>query len=187
MALKDDLESCNQRNKELTSRVESLQKRLEDITNSRIQLYLSYATGIVFVLILLYLAIGVTEPTNWQYTLFRTILSLGAAGIAALLPGDIEIKYKNLLRATGALAVFLFVYKINPAELAGIPEPTPTSSFQFKILTKQDSGQVLNCFTLPYSDVIKSIKDNKIFDFISQYMEKYAQHKVNIDDLIFEG
>ena len=95
-------------------------------------------------------------------------------GIAAILPGDLETRYKNLLRAAGALAVFFIVYKINPAALAGLPEPAPTSSFEFKILSKQGERPALNCFTLPLSDVRTTIKNGKLFSTIESFGKSYA-------------
>jgi hypothetical protein len=187
MALREDLDRAKQENVDLAGRLEVARRKLEDYERSRIQLYISYAIGVAFALILLYLAIGVSEPTRWQYTIFRTILSLSAAGIAALLPGDIEIKYKNLIRATGALAVFFVVYKINPAELAGIPEPNPTTPFSIKLLTRNSSGveMKMDCFTLPYSDVVKATKENKLPTFIAQYMDDYAHNSIKDKKIIY--
>ena len=143
------------------------------LKSSRTQLYLSFATAVFFMLVLVTLAVFIAQPTLWQYTLFRTILSLAAAGIAALLPGDFEFRFKNLVRATGALGVFAFVFSQNPAQLAGIPEPRPTESFQFKILSMQTTGPFLSCFTLPYSDVLKLGTKEKILNTISDYMKRY--------------
>jgi hypothetical protein len=176
------LSEYEQKIKKLESENDALEKALEGAKHARVQLYLSYATGVIFVGILLYLALSVENPTDWQYTLFRTILSLGAAGIAALLPGDLEIRYKNLLRSTGALAVFIFVFSVNPAKLAGIPEPTPTESYSFKILTVVDADPALNCFTLPFSDVRKIEDMDRLRSILKSFVEEYANLKFTFSD-----
>lgn len=74
--------------------------------------------SVAFILLLLLLAIRIKEPTPHQETLFRTILSLSAAGIAATIPGLIEFSsklYETVIRASGAIAVFALVYLVNPA------------------------------------------------------------------------
>ena len=177
MALRDELDKCQGENLRLTQELASQEVQIAALKHSRIQLYLAYATGVAFVSVLLLLALYVNNPTLWQYTLFRTILSLAAAGIAAILPGDIEIRYKNLVRATGAMAVFFLVYRINPVSLAGIEPPLPTQSFQFKILSKQEEKAALNCFTLPFSDVTSVVNQGRLFQTIGQFAQNYANIK----------
>jgi len=73
--------------------------------------------GVAFVLTLLALAIKFPEPTPFQYTVFRIVLALAAAGVAALIPGFIQVQYRDAIRAGGALAVFVIVYFFSPASL----------------------------------------------------------------------
>jgi hypothetical protein len=75
-----------------------------------------FAFGVIFVGALLAVAIFCPNPTQFQYTVFRIILALAAAGIAALIPGLIKVKIPGV-RAGGALAVFVFVYYFSPAAL----------------------------------------------------------------------
>jgi TIR domain len=70
-----------------------------------------------FLLTLIVLAIKFHDPTPFQLTVFRVILSLAAAGIAAFIPGLIEFEIKPALRTGGALAVFAIVYFTNPGQL----------------------------------------------------------------------
>jgi len=75
-----------------------------------------------FLLTLIVLAIKFPDPTPFQLTVFRVILSLAAAGIAAFIPGLIEFEIKPALRTGGALAVFAIVYFTNPGQLV-LPRP----------------------------------------------------------------
>jgi hypothetical protein len=76
-----------------------------------------FACAIVFLTLLIVLAIALPEPTPFQLTVFRVVLSLSAAGFAAFIPGFIHFEIKPTLRAGGALAVFAIVYFVNPAQL----------------------------------------------------------------------
>ena len=77
----------------------------------------AFVFGVVFVITMLALAIFVPNPTSFQYVVFRVVLSLATAGVAAMIPGFIELNIPNWLRAGGALAVFAIVYFYNPASL----------------------------------------------------------------------
>jgi DNA-binding MarR family transcriptional regulator len=75
--------------------------------------------GVVFIVSLLTLAIRFPHPTNFQLLVFRTVLALAAAGIAASVPGFLNLSLDLTgvaVRAGGALAVFLLIYRLNPAE-----------------------------------------------------------------------
>lgn len=85
--------------------------------NKRMQQIAAFGFGVVFVSILLILAISFSNPTPFQYLVFKTVLSLAAAGIAAMIPGFLQVNIATWLRAGGALAVFVVVYFYNPAQL----------------------------------------------------------------------
>lgn len=85
--------------------------------NKRIQQYFAFAFGVIFVSILLTLSVYFPNPTSFQYTVFKTVLSLSAAGVAAMIPGFLQVNISAWLRAGGALAVFVVVYFYNPAQL----------------------------------------------------------------------
>lgn len=79
---------------------------------------LAYVFGVVFVVVLLVLALAVPNPTEFQYTVFRIVLALAAAGVAAMVPGFLEVTVSTWIRAGGALAIFVIVYFYSPAALA---------------------------------------------------------------------
>lgn len=78
---------------------------------------LAFSFGIAFVSALLIFAVFFPEPTVFQEFVFRTVLSLAAAGVAVVIPGMLQLKLGNWLTAGGALAVFLIVFWFNPPEL----------------------------------------------------------------------
>lgn len=79
------------------------------------------------------------NPTAFQYTIFRSVLSLAAAGVAAMIPGFITISVSTWLRAGGALAVFAVVYFYNPAAMVtSAPSPSQINDI------KGDQNQVIN-------------------------------------------
>ena len=83
----------------------------------------AFAFGCVFVSVLLCLAWFVPNPTPFQYQTFRIVMALATAGVAAMIPGLLKIDFHPsvdvMIRAGGALAVFVIVYFFNPAKLSG--------------------------------------------------------------------
>lgn len=76
-----------------------------------------FAFGVVFVGTLLLLSIRFPNPTDFQYLVFRIVLALASAGVAALMPGLLEVEFQTWLKAGGALAVFVIVYFKSPANM----------------------------------------------------------------------
>jgi hypothetical protein len=84
----------------------------------------AFGFGVVFVVTMLVLAILFPNPTPFQYTVFRIVLALAAAGVAAMIPGILELEFAGWIRAGGALAVFVVVYFYNPASTVSREPPT---------------------------------------------------------------
>lgn len=76
--------------------------------------------GVIFVSAILGIALFIPSPTAFQYTVFRIVLALAAAGFVSMTPGFIEAKVGTFLRAGGALAVFAVVYFYAPAALSAL-------------------------------------------------------------------
>lgn len=76
-----------------------------------------FAFGVVFVVVMLVLAVAIPNPTGTQYETFKIVLALAAAGVAAFIPGFLEVTVPGWLRAGGALAVFVLVFTKSPATL----------------------------------------------------------------------
>lgn len=93
------------------------------------QVVIIFIFGVAFVITLLVLAIAFPKPTPFQYNTFRIILSLAAAGVAAMIPGFITLEFSPvidvLIRAGGALAIFILIFFFNPAQLTTqVSEPS---------------------------------------------------------------
>src|SRR5689334_18269857 len=89
------------------------------------QIAIAFVFGVTFLIGLIVLAIKFPSPTPFQYSTFRIVLSLAAAGVGAMIPGFMNLELTPsaglLIRAGGALAVFLIVFFFNPARLAAPP------------------------------------------------------------------
>jgi hypothetical protein len=86
----------------------------------------------VFLSLLLTIVLRWPNPSPFQYIVCRSVLALAAAGIAAMIPGLLDVRLSTRIRASGAIAVFVVVYFFAPAPIpAGevVPEikrwPTP--------------------------------------------------------------
>jgi hypothetical protein len=95
------------------------------------QIIVAFAFGVAFVVTLIVLAIAFPRPTPFQYSVFRIVLALAGAGVAAMIPGFIDLQIAPvagfLIRSGGALAVFVIVYFFNPAKLAARPAELESS------------------------------------------------------------
>jgi hypothetical protein len=85
------------------------------------QIVVAFIFGVAFIVTMLVLAISFPRPEPFQYAVFRVTLALAAAGVGAMIPGFISLNINPsaavLIRAGGALAVFLIVYFLSPAGL----------------------------------------------------------------------
>jgi hypothetical protein len=73
--------------------------------------------GAAFLIAILVLAVIFPQPTTFQYTVFRIVLAVSAAGFVSMTPGFLDVTIGNWLRAGGALAVFAVVYFFSPVAL----------------------------------------------------------------------
>jgi hypothetical protein len=98
--------------------------------NITLDVALAFAFGIVFIVTLLFLANGFPNPTPFQYNVFRIVLAIAMAGVASVIPGIIQVQIPGirsdtpLVRAGGALAVFVVVYFYSPAGMTGVKVQT---------------------------------------------------------------
>jgi hypothetical protein len=81
----------------------------------QLQVWLAFAFGVVFVSVLLYMAAVMKNPEPFAIKIVLTVLALAAAGVGAVLPGFMEVRYKGFFRAGGSLALFALVYLNAPA------------------------------------------------------------------------
>src|SRR5262245_61177959 len=81
--------------------------------------------GTIFVVAILAIAILFPKPTTFQVFVFRVVLALAAAGVAAMIPGFLNVQLGTSIRAGGAIAVFIVVYFLNPTALVSDADPGP--------------------------------------------------------------
>ena len=86
------------------------------------QLVTGLAVGIMFSLIILGLVVFIPSPTPAQFFVFRGSFATALAAIAAIIPGllNVESRFQDFsVRASGAIAVFVLVWLLNPPALIG--------------------------------------------------------------------
>ena len=75
----------------------------------------AFVFGIVFLTLLLIMSAVLDRSFNPLFLFtFRIALGLAAAGVAAMIPGSIDYEVSNVIKAGGAIAVFVFVVLLNP-------------------------------------------------------------------------
>jgi len=88
------------------------------------------AVGVVFIFTSIIIAFVYPEPSRYQVFVFRTVLALAAAGFAAAIPGllNVSVNLPGLtIRAAGAFASFVIVYKVKPFPIPVDPVSDPNS------------------------------------------------------------
>ncbi|MEP7144912.1 MAG: hypothetical protein ABI707_18650 [Ferruginibacter sp.] len=80
---------------------------------------LSMWLGLGLLVAIIFLVVFIPCPSQSQYLVFRIILAFAAAGLAAVIPGVLNVNLKNGITASGAIAVAVIVYFFNPAAGAG--------------------------------------------------------------------
>jgi hypothetical protein len=91
---------------------------------------LAFLFGCVALAVVLWLAFRGQDLSDQQFEILRTVLALAGGGIAAVIPGFLDVDLKTTtklaLRAGGALAVFVVLYFWSPAHW----QPSPGSVTQ---------------------------------------------------------
>lgn len=126
---------------------------------SRIDKHLAFGFGVAFLLIVVVSAFERPMPSDFTYTVLRIVLALAAGGVGAVLPGFIEVHFRNVLRAGGAVALFVVVYFFAPAPLSVAtppPPPPPESAARpvaqhfLELLDKGAYGEAYDSMATPF-------------------------------------
>lgn len=80
-----------------------------------INVLLSFVLGTVLLGIMLAFSVGFPNPTPFQLSVFMTTLSIAAAGVGAVIPGFLDVRWKKTVRASGAIGLFAIVWFSQPA------------------------------------------------------------------------
>lgn len=134
------------------------------LRSQNVDRWFAFAFGVIFVSVLLYLATMVTNPSALAIRVYVTVLALAAAGVGAILPGFIEIRYKGYLRAGGALALGVLVYVNEPAfgKVPNFIAPSqPAAPVAEEYLRAIDSGNLDRAWTLLSTDGKQHVAGNK--------------------------
>lgn len=76
--------------------------------------------GVIFAFVILGLAVLIPNPTPTQFFIIRGTFATALAAIAAIIPGllNVESRFQGFwIRASGAIAVFVLVWLLNPPAL----------------------------------------------------------------------
>lgn len=82
----------------------------------------AFSFGCAFLIAILAIAFYKPNPTAFEYTIYRIVIALAAAGVGAIIPGFLNIRFKSWLRAGGAVALFIVVYFFAPATMNTVEE-----------------------------------------------------------------
>jgi|HubBroStandDraft_4_1064222.scaffolds.fasta_scaffold90937_1 hypothetical protein len=126
-----------------------------------INVLLSFVFGVLFLAVMLIFSVLYPNPTASQIRIWITALALSAAGVGAVLPGFLEVKYKSIVRATGALGLFVIVYLFQPAierSVPSFPEPTQDPApIATSFLTLLDQGNTAAAYAMFDPDAKQSV------------------------------
>jgi hypothetical protein len=136
-------------------------------------LVVSVISGLAFLILLLAIAVWISYPTSFQIFIFRVVLGLAAAAFGATIPGflriDLPLWGKGLISATGALALFVVIYMVNPPALVDSEHKPPP-----KIVKQSLAGVILDTrgnplpgvtVTLPAFSLSNTTDTRGIFSF----------------------
>lgn len=111
-----------------------------------INVAIGFAFGVLFLSIMLAFAVLYPNPSPFQIHVFVTTLALSAAGVGGVFAGKINVKYKNVLSAGGAISLFAIVFLFRSAlELNVVALVKPTTSPEpvaAKYFSAIDTGNV---------------------------------------------
>jgi hypothetical protein len=92
------------------------------------------------VLILVYLVLSFTFKclSHPQYIALKITIALGAAAFAAAIPGAINVQYHKSITASGAIAIFVIIFLINPPAMQGLETGCPDEEVTVKVVVFVD-------------------------------------------------
>lgn len=116
------------------------------LTKENWQRLAAFGCGVLFVALMLIIVIAIPNPSATQWFVFRVVLALAAAGVGAVIPGLVVVNVSKVVRAGGAIALFVLVYLLNPPQLV-VPAPHSTP-------IQQSSGGVNSPAVVSGGDVV---------------------------------
>jgi hypothetical protein len=132
----------------------------------------AFVFGVVFITTLLVVAIAFPQPTSFQYEVFRIVLAIACGGIAAVIPGFLAVSMDTkglVIRAGGALAVFLLVYFFSPARLVSSDADPSIVGMLQRIEGMQRGGDTFAYWMLYHFDMNENVARNFVIIRRGQY------------------
>jgi Protein of unknown function (DUF4019) len=117
-----------------------------------IKVVISVIFGCIFITAILILITIDKSPTNAALLIYKVVIALSAAGMAAILPGFLDVKFKSVIQSGGALAVFVLVLFAIPWPTAGaagsqaVVPSVDAESFALDYMKLTDSGDYLAAY-----------------------------------------
>lgn len=160
-------------------------RKFIDMTKKQ-QVTFSVVAGLVLLIGLAVIALIVECPTIFQDNIFKTILALAAAAFAAAIPGLINVKYREAITASGALAVFVIVFLFKPAEISDF-NPCPIQSISGTVYFGENPQQSVELRFLKLNQ--STMTDNfgtfnlrvdfSRIDDVLKVQLKYEEHRID--------
>lgn len=125
----------------------------------RVDAVVCFIFGVIFLSVMLGFAVAFPNPSSFQVQVFMAALSLAAAGVGAAIPGIDALRYKGVIRASGAIVLFLIVWFSRPIlaeKVIHLEQPTvPMESVATNFLNKLDQRDISGTYEL----ISKEAKD----------------------------
>jgi len=100
-----------------------------------------FVFGVMFIVAMLILAVWIPTPTPQQYETFKIVLALAVAGVAGFIPGFLEVNIPKVVRAGGAIGVFVLIYMNTPAQIVTSPTRRPPITWHASGRVETHDGQ----------------------------------------------
>ena len=141
--------------------------------------YLVFAFGVAFVSVLLWLVFRTNEPLNEdQGKLVHLVSALAAAGFGAALPGALQVRHRLLLRASGAVALFVLVFVFQPQRAVAPAGTWPTTDATKQVerhLGLTDAGRYSDAYDGLASEGKKRFSRQEFIDAFIAGRESYGE------------
>jgi tetratricopeptide (TPR) repeat protein len=150
---------------------------------NRIDKVSCYILGSVLLITVLILIVKFPSPSEAQFYVFRTVMAVAVAGIAVLLPGVFELKLNNYIKATGAIAVFVLIYLVNPPDLI-VAKSTDINEDIRRADLAYNEGNFSAACTF-YENAIKNDKNNWVpYNGLGKIYYKDAKYNLALDNFL---
>jgi hypothetical protein len=88
--------------------------RMSMKTATRVEVLLAFGFGAILLIAMLIVVLKGEQLDDQEFFVVRLVLALSAAAVAAIIPGFLQLTYKNTIRTGGAISIFVLVYYVNP-------------------------------------------------------------------------